>query len=180
MSDHPRPSLTADIAVLRQNSGARQLLLIKRRNPPYRDCRALPGGFLDPNETIEACARRELAEETCIASAAKKLYPIGCFSRPERDPRGWVVSFAFLILADEKDNAVAADDAADAQWFDAALDRDGGEFALSLCCGEEKLSARLRWNELDSRFETLSSDGIAFDHSEIIAAALKTAADTAC
>ncbi len=175
MSEHPRPSLTADIVVLRRRAEKDELLLIKRRNPPFRGCRALPGGFFEPGETIEACARRELAEETNIDSSSKRLYPLGCFSRPERDPRGWVVSFAFLIIAGEEDNAVAADDAADAQWFAAELGRDGDEYALSLCCGDESLGAVLRRNELDSRFEELSSSGIAFDHAEIIAAALSTA-----
>ncbi len=176
MSEHPRPSLTADVVVLRRCAEKDELLLIKRRNPPFQSCRALPGGFLEPGETIEECARRELLEETGIDARGKPLLPLGCFSRPGRDPRGWVVSLAFLLVVGAEANAVAADDADDAKWFSASLDNTpDGSCLLSLRCGEETPRASLRRNALDFRFDALSQEGVAFDHAEIIAAGLSAA-----
>ncbi|WP_416898335.1 MAG: NUDIX domain-containing protein [Minwuia sp.] len=112
-SDYHFPAVTADIVAL-AGSG---ILLIRRKNPPYRDHWALPGGFLDPDETIETCAARELAEETGVT--AHDLQLVGVYSEPDRDPRGRTVSVAFLARFDEQPPAEAADDAAELHWFPA-------------------------------------------------------------
>ena len=62
--EYPRPALTADVLVFSHDR--REVILIRRKNEPYKDCWALPGGFMDMNETIEQCAVRELKEETNI------------------------------------------------------------------------------------------------------------------
>ncbi len=97
-------AITADCVIFSGNS----LLLIKRKNPPFKDQFALPGGFIEDNETAEAACARELKEETNID--LKESILIGVYSEPNRDPRGRVVSFAFLGQADLS-NLKAGDDA---------------------------------------------------------------------
>ena len=84
---YPQPSLTADICVFRRHDGGLQLLLVQRGGHPYLGRWATPGGFCNPDETADACAARELEEETCVSGL--KLEPIGLYSTPGRDPRGW-------------------------------------------------------------------------------------------
>ncbi len=113
--DYPRPSLTVDVALLRYQAARLQVLLIERKNEPFAGRFALPGGFVDPGEPPRDAAARELLEET--RTAATMLLDLGAFGRPERDPRGWVVSAAFLGLADSEVYAKAGDDARAVRWF---------------------------------------------------------------
>ncbi len=93
MSARPRgPTLTVDCVVF-DASGA--LLLIKRGNPPFKGRYALPGGFVDVGETVEAATLRELKEETGLNGRIVAL--IGIYSDPKRDPRGHSVSAAYLV-----------------------------------------------------------------------------------
>lgn len=112
--DWPRPAVTTDIVVLREA----EVLLIRRAHPPFEECWALPGGFLDEDETLEACAARELMEETGVAAARLRL--VGTYSEPNRDPRHRTVTVAFLTRLPAGTEARAGDDAAEADWF--ALD----------------------------------------------------------
>lgn len=108
--------VTVDVVLLRQNLSGGEVLLIQRKNEPYRDCWALPGGFVDENEDLADAARRELAEETGIN--VRHLDQLKTFGKPHRDPRGHMISVAFLYVAtDEKLAAQAGDDAADTRWF---------------------------------------------------------------
>ena len=84
------PLLAADVVIL----FAGGIVLIKRRNPPFEGCYALPGGFVEVGETVEAAAIREAREETGLD--IELLGPVGVYSKPDRDPRGHVVSAAFL------------------------------------------------------------------------------------
>ena len=113
--DYARPALTADAVVFRPAGDGHEVLLIRRKHPPFEGMWALPGGFLDEGETLEACAARELAEETGVTAAP--LFLIGVFSKPGRDPRGWTVSAAYAGVADEHATAKAADDAAEIRWY---------------------------------------------------------------
>lgn len=111
MKDFPRPSLTVDCVVFR---GA-EVLLIRRKGEPFAGQLALPGGFVNEGETVEMAATRELYEETGLLNVPKKL--IGVFSEPGRDPRGWVVSVAYMADVTDLDVTVrAGDDAASAEW----------------------------------------------------------------
>jgi 8-oxo-dGTP diphosphatase len=111
---YPRPALTADSVIFTTLAGALWVLLIRRGHEPFADCWALPGGFLNPDETIEAAASRELREETGIELPELGRL-VGVFSEPGRDPRGWVVSTAFAVLAEANQLAtIAAGDDADA------------------------------------------------------------------
>lgn len=188
LEDYPRPSVTSDIAVFSLRNGIQSsyrhepmkklcILLIKRGNPPYQDCWALPGGFLQPGETMEECAGRELREET--GADVHLLRHIGIFSEPERDPRGWIISNAFLSVLSEgkrqKMKIQGGDDAVSAVWFDVEFSHIGGRDILMLEHEEIILSAELEAirNPFDMcEFRITENHGLAFDHAKMIASAV--------
>jgi len=120
--NYPKPALTADICIFARSGAGWKLLLIRRGGHPYLGCWALPGGFADEGETIETTAARELQEETGLTGLALRL--VGIYSAPGRDPRGWTVSAAYGTRVEARLDAVAADDAAEAGWFDVRLAED--------------------------------------------------------
>lgn len=111
---YPRPAVTAD-AVILTSQEPRKILLIERRNDPYKGCWAFPGGFLEMDETVEQCAIRELKEETGMELG--KMHQIGVYSRVDRDPRDRVISVAFLALVQTQSEVKAMDDAKEARWW---------------------------------------------------------------
>ena len=114
--EYPHPAVATDIAVFTLRRGGLNVLLIERGAEPYRGAWALPGGFLQPEEELDACARRELKEETSVD--ADLLVHFGNFSAPARDPRERVISVAYLALLASDELRLEADtDAAQAQWF---------------------------------------------------------------
>ena len=112
---YPRPMVTVDIILFSKNK-TKEILFIKRKNYPYRDMWALPGGFVDINETIEQAAYRELKEETNADNI--KLYQFFTFGDLERDPRGRNISIVYYGICDNnKINIISGDDAIDAKWI---------------------------------------------------------------
>ena len=107
--------VTVDVLIVRPFEMEQQILLIKRKNDPFKDCWALPGGFVDENEDLEQAAIRELVEETQVK--ASHLEQIGAFGKPYRDPRGHMVSIAYLGKVATNTIAIAADDAKEIGWF---------------------------------------------------------------
>ncbi|MBC7128495.1 MAG: NUDIX hydrolase [Thermoplasmatales archaeon] len=105
-----KPSLAVD-GVLIKN---RKVLLVKRKNEPFKEKWALPGGFVEYGERVEEAIIRELKEETGMNVRIKKLF--GVYSDPDRDPRGHVISIVFLV--ESEDEPKAGDDAVDARFFD--------------------------------------------------------------
>lgn len=150
------------------------VLLIRRGEHPYMNRWALPGGFLRHGEPVEHCAQRELFEEAGLNTNA--LYPLGCFSAPGRDPRGWIISNAFLSIVGKEDlTLMSGDDAMDARWFDLTFHEENGVLSLIFRNEETELKAELKVQRNvfgQFVFEILSSD-LAFDHAKIIASALK-------
>lgn len=113
---YPRPALTSDIVLFGYDGWQLHILLIERGLEPFKGLWALPGGFMRIDETIEECARRELREETAVSGAYLRQF--GVFSDVHRDPRGRVVTVAFLALVSKSDYQLAAgDDASKAEWF---------------------------------------------------------------
>ena len=94
-----------------------QILLIERAQDPFQGRYALPGGFVEIDESLEDAAQRELSEETGLEGI--QLIQIHTFGDPDRDPCGRVISTAFGGLMDETDrqSPTAGSDAADTSWF---------------------------------------------------------------
>ena len=134
-SRHDRPSVTVDVVVFgmfgcldaaddsEEANGTApadrpelRVLLIRRRNPPFQGCWAIPGGFVGMRESLDEAARRELEEETGLGDVyLEQLYTFGA---PDRDPRTRVISVAYYALLPGHNHEVrAADDAREAAWF---------------------------------------------------------------
>jgi 8-oxo-dGTP diphosphatase len=117
--DYPRPAATADIAVLRLVD-VPEILLIQRKDPPFQHLWALPGGFMEMEESLEETARRELMEETGIM--AGELIRFDSYDKPGRDPRGRTITQVFVLVWKESMGIPkAGSDAALLKWF--ALDQ---------------------------------------------------------
>ena len=113
---YPHMAVTVDLVLFDVSTTEASVLLIKRANEPYKNHWALPGGFVDMDEKIESAALRELEEETGAKIAEIEF--LGYFDDINRDPRERTVSFVFMATTDkQQQNIVAADDAADAQWY---------------------------------------------------------------
>jgi 8-oxo-dGTP diphosphatase len=115
--DHPRPALTVDVVIFTLREERLQVLLVQRRSEPFAGEWALPGGFVEIDESLEAAAARELDEETGVEEAyLEQLYTYG---EPDRDPRGRVISVAYyaLIPAGTRVQFEGGSDAAEARWF---------------------------------------------------------------
>lgn len=141
--NYKRPYLTADVIVFDKDN---RILLIRRKGHPFIGRYAFPGGFAEENENIEQSARRELLEETGVTDA--DVVPVGLYSEPGRDPRGWVVSQLFYAQLKTDVKVAAGDDAADAKWFKIVRDCD----KVNLVCDTEQISI----------------DDLAFDHAKML------------
>lgn len=125
--DYPRPSVTVDLAVFAMRGETLSVLLIRRKKDPFAGRWALPGGFLDMDETAEAGARRELREETGL-DLPGPVETIGFYDDPRRDPRGRTISLAHAAaIRGPLPEIAGGDDAAEAAWLDA---REPGRLAF--------------------------------------------------
>jgi 8-oxo-dGTP diphosphatase len=116
--EYPRPAVTVDIVIVGQGA-RRRVLLVRRKHEPFAGRWALPGGFVDMDESLEAAACRELYEETGVR--AGRLEQLYTFGEPGRDPRGWTISVAYLAQVDPRRlRPRAADDAAEVAWHSLA------------------------------------------------------------
>lgn len=111
---YPRPAVTVDCLIYRLIPET-QILLIERKHPPFENCWALPGGFIEMDEDLVESALRELKEETSLEGL--ELTQLGTYGRPGRDPRGRVISIVFWGKYEGLKEAIAGDDAKTANWF---------------------------------------------------------------
>lgn len=163
--DYERPSVAADVVTFGIDSekayNKRELddkklkiLLVKRGEEPYKNLYSLPGGFLRPSETVEQSALRELKEETGLENA--KLITLKTYSEQARDPRGWVISCAFIALTRTIElNTDDKSDAESAEWLTVEMRNsviliDDGTVVIKIKGGKA------------------SSEELAFDHAQII------------
>ncbi|RIJ77659.1 NUDIX hydrolase [Nakamurella silvestris] len=149
--DFPPFAVTVDLAIFSIRDGALTVLLVERAGHPYQRDWALPGGFVRADESVDAAAARELAEETGLADFGGHLEQLQTFGAPGRDPRMRVVSVAYVAFAPDLPTPVPGTDAADARWW--AVDALG----------------------LDARAPGAVVPGprLAFDHREILRVALE-------
>lgn len=156
--------VTVDVVALTVRDGALHVLLVDRLLEPFRGARALPGGFVLPGETLEQAATRELAEETGVSPPAREGRPtavgqpewhleqLRTYGPLDRDPRGPVLSVAYLLLAPAFGLPEAGGDAAAAGWYpvparDLAFDHD-----QILADGVERARAKLEYSPLATVF----------------------------
>ncbi|MBQ9592853.1 MAG: NUDIX hydrolase [Lachnospiraceae bacterium] len=191
---YKNPCVTTDAAVLTYEGepapdAVWRVLLIQRRNHPSIGFWALPGGFIELGENLDATARRELEEETGVEGLA--LEQIRTFGDIKRDPRARIISTAYLAVCEAGSvRAQAGDDAKDARWFrigytaEEVPAADGWRaevrhFTLTDESGEVCLKADVLAEERtglvrEKRYRTLSKTEIAGDHAEVLAAAWET------
>lgn len=114
--DYPRPMVTTDVLLFSGKGDERKILLIKRGQEPFQGMWAFPGGFLNMDEELIECARRELKEETGIEGVElKELCTVGTIGR---DPRGRMITVMFTAEVNEEElTPEAGDDAASVAWF---------------------------------------------------------------
>lgn len=174
--DYERPSVTVDMMVIRmkEDLSCMQVLLIQRKDHPFINQWALPGGFVNMDESAYEAACRELKEETGLTDVY--LEQIYTMSQPKRDPRMRVIDIAYVALLPYEAEArvIAGDDAKNAVWFDIDLD----ESILRLTNKENYL--KIEYGLTEKYFKNgrvsvknhvphlISNEALAFDHSEII------------
>lgn len=150
--DYPHPAVTVDIVIFTLRQDELKVLLIKRALSPFRGEWALPGGFVNLDESLDAAARRELEEETGVAGVyLEQLYTFGT---PDRDPRERVITVAYYALI-PSDRIVlqAATDAEGVSWFGMEeLPELAFDHAAILETAHERLVAKLDYSTLAFQF----------------------------
>jgi 8-oxo-dGTP diphosphatase len=166
-------ALAADVVILTVRSGRLHVLLVERAHPPFAGSWVLPGGFVEPDDDLDTAARRELAEETGIGLPAEDVddpahvEQLRTYGTPGRDPRGRIVSVAYLAMVPDAPEPHAGDDAARARYWDVtelagigARDgaRDAGELQLAFDHNQivadalERARAKLEYTTLATAF----------------------------
>lgn len=169
-SQYERPSVTVDVVIFTLRPQDLQVLLVRRKHAPFASYWAIPGGFVQMDESLETAALRELEEETGVRDVyIEQLYTFG---QPERDPRTRVITVAYFALVPETaiSPLQAGDDAAEAQWWSMhdlpplAFDHaDILQYALTRlrykleysAVGFELLPPTFTLSELQSAYETI-------------------------
>jgi 8-oxo-dGTP diphosphatase len=143
--------VAVDLTVLTIRDERMNVLLIRRGVPPHKGRWALPGGFVLDDEDLDEAATRELREETGIGGHLEQL---GSYGAPRRDPRGRVVSVAYLALIPGAPAVTAGTDAAAASWHpaDALPARLAFDHDRILDDGVERARAKLEYTPLAAAF----------------------------
>ena len=174
----PQCAVAVDLVVLTVREGQLCVLTVRRGIPPFRGRFALPGGFVLPDEGLEAAAYRELAEEAGLKRRAVTLEQLRSFGAPKRDPRGRVVSVAYLALGAGLPDPHAGSDAMTAQFEPVSgyLARQSGPSALAfdhgviLTAGVERARAKLEY----------TGHGVAFCPPEFTVGELRGVYESVC
>ena len=154
-SAFPPFAVTVDVVLLTVRGGALQVLLVERDTHPFRGALALPGGFVLPQEDLDAAAVRRLEHETGVRRDVAHVEQLGAFGRPDRDPRMRVVSVAYLVVAPD---LPAPSPGAGARWVDWVPVADVDTAALAfdhehvLAAGVERARAKLEYTPLAAAF----------------------------
>jgi 8-oxo-dGTP diphosphatase len=149
---YPHPAVTTDIVIFTILEERLKLLLIQRGNAPFRGFWSLPGGFVEPDESLDACAARELEEETGVAGVyLEQLYTFGV---PDRDPRERVISVAYYALVPADSVRIrAASDASEVGWFDLSeLPPLAFDHEEIVALAQSRLKAKLSYSTIAFQF----------------------------
>ncbi|AVT33408.1 NUDIX hydrolase [Plantactinospora sp. BC1] len=155
MAEYPPFAVTVDLVVLTVRADELCILLVRRGIPPYQDRWALPGGFVGFDEDLPDAAARELTEETGIPEPIGHLEQLGTYGSPKRDPRGRVVTVAYLALLPDLPTPVAGTDAAAADWLPVSRVADARlafDHDVILADGLERARAKLEYTPLATAF----------------------------
>lgn len=180
-NDFERLSMTTDILIFSVSSQEQgnyrklseknfSVLLVKRKDFPYKNKWCLPGGFVKMDETLEKCGKRVLNQETGISNIyMEQLYT---FSDVNRDPRMRVISTTYMALVDK--NRLEGKLLENAYWFHVIPVESHNEIVFSLDNGVEHFSFTVKKKQLDKtntqvQFERVKNEQIAFDHDLVIA-----------
>ena len=165
---YEKPSVTVDMVLMCYNKEEEQLkiALIQRKGHPFRNSWALPGGFVNPQESTGDSVIRETNEEIGVTISKQNIEQLHTFSTPNRDPRGWVITVSYLAFIGEEPLS-AGDDANQVRWF--SLERQGHRLLLS--SGEIEIILDMQSGD------SIEKDTLAFDHSAIILKAFQRVAN---
>lgn len=156
------PSVTVDNVLFCYNREQDQLkvLLIRRNTHPFRNSWALPGGFVQPEESTDESCLRETATETGVSITSQHIEQLHTFSTPNRDPRGWIITVSYLAFIGEEP-LTAGLDAKEALWFSVVRKDD----MLHLVNGPNEIILNFQTGK------TTAGEQLAFDHAKIISKA---------
>lgn len=149
---HPHPAVSTDVVIFTIEDAALKVLLVRRDAPPFEGCWALPGGFVNIDEDLDAAALRELAEETGVTGVfLEQLYTFGV---PDRDPRERVITVAYYALVPiDRLHPRAGSDARAVGWFACrtlpplAFDHD-----RIVALAQQRLSAKVEYSTIALQF----------------------------
>lgn len=168
---YEKPSVTVDFVCIRYNRDEQCLeaLLVKRKRNPWRGMYSLVGGFLKPNEDVIDAGIRELKEETNLDVTVDQIKQLPAWTKPNRDPRGWVITNPLVIQLKDNIKAQAGDDAQEVYWL--PLDELPQEMASDhreiLTYGLETIKTRLEVHGLYA-IETLLGDEFSIKDVQLI------------
>ena len=154
-SAFPPFAVTVDMVLLTVTDGRFSVLLVERDTHPFRGFIALPGGFVQPDEDLDAAAVRRLEMETGVRRSAAYVEQLGAFGAPDRDPRMRVVSVAYLVFAPDLPAPRPGAGARSVAWVpvaDVDPERLAFDHATVLAAGVERARAKLEYTPLAAAF----------------------------
>jgi 8-oxo-dGTP diphosphatase len=155
-SEYPVFYVTVDVVALTIRDDTLFALVVQRAGEPFKGRWALPGGFVDPDEGLYDAASRELAEETGLGPGARRLEQLASYGDPGRDPRGRVVSVAWLAVVPGAAAPEAGSDAARAEWRPVTsllgTERLAFDHYTILADGVERARSKLEYTALATAF----------------------------
>jgi len=151
----PPFAVTVDVVLLTVREGVLSVLLVERETHPYRGRLALPGGFVQVDEDLEAAAVRRLEQETGVRRSAAHMEQLGAFGDPRRDPRMRVVSVPYLVFAPDLPAPTPGAGASWVAWVPVRAvepDRLAFDHAAVLAAGVERARAKLEYSPVATAF----------------------------